>query len=131
MAQKVQHYQNSERIISAGSRDRCMYIILEGSVRITLGEGDTMIKVAELSKGDFFGEISLFNNTPRSATVYATGDVKLASIDSVEDLKSFLVRNPAYAAKMVHILASRLAKTDELLVGKISEINRMKVTRDL
>ena len=131
MSKKIQYYQNTEKIINAGSIDRRMFIILEGRVKITLGEGDSAVEVAELKKGDFFGEISLFNNTPRSATVRAVENVKVACIDSVEALKSFLVKNPAYAAKMVHILASRLAKTNDILVGKMSEIHRFKVTQDI
>jgi CRP-like cAMP-binding protein len=84
-----------------------------------------------LKKGDFFGEISLFNNIPRSATAIATGNVKLAYIDNSDQLREFLVQNPVFAAKMVHTLAKRLAKTDEILVGKISELNRIKITRDI
>ncbi len=128
---KVLHYQNSEKIIEAGQMEKRMYIILEGFVSIYLTDGKNRVEVAHLKKGDFFGEISLFNNTPRSATVVADGDVKLATIDNVEQLKAFLLKNPAFAAKMVHILAKRLAKTDKILLGKISEINRMKILRDV
>lgn len=125
---KLLHYQDGERIIAAGEFEQRMYIILEGHVSIFLGEGKDRIEVAKLKKGDFFGEISLFNNTPRSATVIANGNVKLVFIDNVQQLKAFLVNNPAFAAKMVHILCRRLAKTDEILIGKIDEINRLKVT---
>ena len=126
MAQKVLQYKENERIITAGNLEKRMYIILEGSVEIALTDGTHRIVVATLKKGDFFGEISLFNNTPRSASVNALEDVKLAYVDSIENLRAFLLKNPAFAAKMVHILAQRLAKTDELLIGKISEINRIK-----
>ena len=47
------------------------------------------------------------------------------------DLKVFLIKNPSFAAKMVSILCQRLAKTDEILIGKISELNRIKITRDV
>ncbi len=131
MAQRVLQYSNNERIIKAGSLEQRMYIILEGKVSITLSDGSNTIQVAELGKGDFFGEISLFTNTPRSASVIAVGDVKLAYIDKVEELKAFLMRNPAFAAKMVHILCKRLAETDKLLIGKISELNRITLMRDV
>ncbi|HOW82338.1 MAG TPA: cyclic nucleotide-binding domain-containing protein [Spirochaetota bacterium] len=131
MAKQIVFYQRSEKIIKAGTTEQRMYIILEGEVEISLSDGNSRIVVAKLRKGDFFGEISLFNNTPRSADAIAAGDVKLAYIDSVEELKAFLLKNPVFAAKMVHILAQRLAKTDEILIGKVSELNRLKVLKDV
>jgi len=131
VAKQIVFYQRSEKIIKAGTTEQRMYIILEGEVEISLSDGNNWIVVAKLRKGDFFGEISLFNNTPRSADAIAAGDVKLAYIDSVEELKAFLLKNPVFAAKMVHILAQRLAKTDEILIGKVSELNRLKVLKDV
>jgi len=131
MAKKILQYHGGERIIQSGSREKRMYIILEGSVSISLSDGNNVIKVAEMHKGDFFGEISLFNNTPRSATVTAIDSVSVAYIDSLEELQAFLVRNPVFAAKMGNILAQRLAKTDEILIGKISELNRVGLIRDV
>lgn len=126
--QKVLRYQNSEKIIEAGKRENKMYIILEGFVTIYLTDGKNKIEVARMKKGDFFGEMSLFNNTPRSATAIAEGDVKLCTVDNAMQLKAFLIKNPSFAAKMVHILCKRLAETDEILLGKISELNRLKIT---
>lgn len=131
MAPRVLFYTDGERIIEIGKIERRMYIILEGSVAITLTDGKNMIEVAELRKGDFFGEISLFNNTPRSANATAVGDVRLAYIDNLQQLKAFLLKNPNFAAKMVHILAKRLSQTDEILIGKISEINRLQLTGEV
>ena len=128
---RVLYYKNNETIIKSGQLEKRMYIILEGVVAITLTDGSDHFPVANLKKGDFFGEISLFTNTPRSATVKAVGDVKLAFIDSEEQLKSFLIKNPFFGAKMVTILAQRLAKSDGILMGKVSEVNRLKVTRDI
>ncbi len=129
MSRNVMYFQNGETIIKSGQQEQRMYIILDGEVNIILGEGDDQISVARMSKGDFFGEISLFTSTPRSATVKAIGDIKLAYIDNLSQLKGFLIKNPHFAAKMVHILAQRLAKTDEILIGKVNEINRLKETR--
>ncbi len=131
MAKSIVYFQNGERIIEAGKIETRMYIILEGEVQISLSDKIDKINVALLKKGDFFGEISLFNKIPRSATATAVGNVKLAFIDNVDQLRAFLVKNPVFAAKMVHTLAQRLAKTDEILVGKISELNRIKITRDI
>ncbi len=129
MSKNIMYFQNTENIIRAGQLEQRMFIILEGEVIIILGEGENQIIVARLSKGDFFGEISLFTNTPRSATVRAIGDVKLAYIDNATQLQAFLIKNPRFAAKMVQILSQRLAKTDEILIGKVSELNRLKETQ--
>ncbi len=131
MSKNIMYYQNGENIIKAGQMEQRMYIILEGRVSVFLSNGEETIVVATLVKGDFFGEISLFTDHPRSATVRALGDVKLAYIDNVTQLKSFLLLNPQFAAKMAQILAQRLAKTDEILIGKISEISRLKQTQGI
>lgn len=125
------YFQHAERIIDAGSEEKRMYIILEGAVEITLSDGENKIFVALLKKNDFFGELSLFNNSARTANATAKGDVKLTYIESYEQLKSFLMKNPAFAAKMVQDLTKRLTKTNELLMGKVSEVNRLKLTRQL
>jgi len=130
MASNVVYFQRGERIIEAGKLEKMMYIILEGEVEISLSGGTERIVVAKLKKNDFFGEISLFTDNPRSATVMAVGNVKLVCIDSDTQLKAFLMKNPSFAAKMVQTLGQRLARTDEILVGKISELNRVKMTRD-
>ncbi len=128
MPQNILEFQNGDQIIKAGVLEKRMYIILEGSVAISLSdENDNKVVVANLLKGDFFGEISLFYDQPRTADVIALGYVKLVFIDNKEQLKLFLIKNSGFAAKMVYILAQRLAKTDEILIGKISELNRLKL----
>ncbi len=131
MASRILNYVAGERIIESGKTEQRMYIILDGTVDIVLAEGTNKIVVANLKKGDFFGEISLFNNTPRSANAFAISDVKLAFIDNLNQLKAFLLKNPSFAAKMVHTLAGRLAQTDEILIGKINELNRLKLTGEI
>lgn len=131
MASRLLHYAAGERIIETGKLEQRMFIILEGSVEIVLTDGQESIVVANLNKGDFFGEISLFNNTPRSANVRAVEAVQLAYIDNLQQLKAFLVRNPNFASKMVHVLAKRLAKTDEILIGKVNELKRLKLLGEI
>lgn len=124
---RIFEFHSGERIISAGDKDRRMYIILEGSVQIRLREGQDSVVVAVLNTNDFFGEMSLFSNRPRTADVIAVGDVRVAYIESLMQLKKFLSANTMFAVKMVQVLAERLARTDELLLGRVSEINKLKI----
>ena len=127
MAARVLNFTNSERIIRAGDNDRRMYIILDGMVQITLRDGVDSFVVATMRKGDFFGEMSLFYNRPRTADVIAVGTVRLTYIESMPELRKFLTVNPNFAIKMVEVLSERLTKTDEHLIGVISDINRLKL----
>lgn len=131
MAKRVVYYKKGEIIIKEGQLDRRMYVILEGFVKISLSDRGDKITVATLKKGDFFGEMSLFNETPRSATATALEDVKLAYLNDIKQLTNFLELNPKFAVKMVHILATRLSKTNEILLGEFREVNKFKYLRDI
>ena len=124
--QNILRYSRLETISRAGSSDKGMFIIIEGKVEITLTDGKQEYKVATLHQNDFFGEGSLFNNTLRTANVVAVEDTKVFKIADKEKLDEFLIKNPTFATKMVAVLSKRLAATDELLMGKISELKRLK-----
>ena len=123
---KVLYYQKGEYVIKEGGTDKRMYIIVDGLVKITLSDGREKIDVANLEKGAFFGEMSLFNDAPRSATATAMTNVKLAYIDNTEQLQRFLHLNPGFAAKMAQIMAQRLAKTNEILIKEFKQENKYK-----
>ncbi len=72
----VSSFAAGQRIISAGEPGHCMYIILRGAASVSAGE----IALAELEPGDFFGEVSLVDDGPRSADVTATEPCDLLCI---------------------------------------------------
>jgi CRP/FNR family cyclic AMP-dependent transcriptional regulator len=124
---RVFQFSEGDQIIKAGSIEKVMYIILDGEVRVQLFDGVEIIEVAQMKKGDFFGEISFFSDKPRSANVIAKTDGRCVAIDSLQQLNQFLMQNPKFSAKMVQILAERLSTTNELLIGKISDQRRVEV----
>jgi CRP-like cAMP-binding protein len=73
-------YSAGERIINAGDSGHCMYVILSGSACVTVKRGTGEIELARLSAGDFFGEVALVDDGPRSATVTAIEDCELLCI---------------------------------------------------
>lgn len=66
-----------EKIVREGDSGDEMYIILQGKVSIEVGD----IIVGEMGSGDFFGEMSLIDNAPRSATVTAQETTLLFAIN--------------------------------------------------
>ncbi len=65
-----------QRVIEEGAHDRDFYVILSGKVQVSVG--DKVIK--ELKKGDFFGEIALLKNAPRTATVSVMNEAILLKL---------------------------------------------------
>jgi CRP-like cAMP-binding protein len=76
----IESYRAGERIINAGDIGHCMYVILRGNVRVTVKRGDGEIELASLSAGDFFGEVALVDDGPRSASVTAIDPCELLCI---------------------------------------------------
>lgn len=87
-----------------------MYIIRSGRVRILKRTGQHMRVLAELGPGNFFGEMSLLDNSPRSATVQALTECELAVVDQ-ENLSHTLDKQPSWLTALIRVLASRVRET--------------------
>lgn len=124
MGKRILTYSDGETIISRCENERRMYIILDGEVEVSVNDGIKKIVLATLKKRDFFGECSLFNQTPRSADVISRGKTKLTFVNSIEELETFLEQNPGFSVQMVKTLAARLARTDQLLVNELGGQNQ-------
>ena len=74
-------FENNECIIQQGDSADCMYFVEDGHIRIVLGNGAESKEISVLKKGDYFGEMALVMNQPRSASVYAKGKAKCAKLD--------------------------------------------------
>lgn len=59
------------RIVEAGEPGHCLYVVLEGRARVTIDADGREIELSPLGTGDFFGEVSLVDDGPRSANVIA------------------------------------------------------------
>lgn len=108
-------------VFKEGEMNNAMYVILSGSVEVFFTRKNIVQRLAVMNKGDFFGEMALFRARPRTATAKAILDCQLAVIESKQLLEKFLIKNPDFSAKMVRILADRLANTDELFGSTLEE----------
>jgi CRP/FNR family transcriptional regulator, cyclic AMP receptor protein len=100
-------YMDGSTIVREGANSEQLFVILDGKVRITRG-GRT---VARMSTGDFFGEISLLDGGPRTATVKADGPVRCLVLLRRE-FREILEEMPLVATKTLRSLATRLRKLD-------------------
>ena len=100
----------------------CMYLLLDGDVRVSqIVEGRETI-LAELATGDFFGEFCLLNETPRVADVVAKRDCRLLKITQLA-FASLMAEHPEITTKflfaMLHTLATRLRAMDRKFVDSM------------
>ncbi|MCF7805684.1 MAG: cyclic nucleotide-binding domain-containing protein [Candidatus Marinimicrobia bacterium] len=111
-------YTQNETIFSQGQPGLGMYIVLSGKVNIVRHdeEGNKLI-LASLSQGSFFGDMSLLNDAPRSATAEAA---ELSQIIAFfrPDLFDLLNRKPKTGIKIItgvaNVIATRLRAQNEL-----------------
>jgi CRP-like cAMP-binding protein len=72
--------KDGEVVVKQDEPGDCMYIVVEGEVRVVHHRGSRDIALATLRSGDFFGEIALVDSGPRSADVIAQGNGMLLKI---------------------------------------------------
>lgn len=104
-----------EIVFNQSENSTDLYIVIEGSVRASLlnDEGQELV-IANFSKGDFFGEMSLFDGRPRSATVIASEDSYLGVLKRERFLKA-ITNEPMIAIDLLAALVSRLRTADEMI----------------
>lgn len=100
-------YEDGEIIISQGEQGDCMYVVQEGQVEVFVQRNGREIPLAVRGKGDFVGEMALFEREVRSASVRALGQVRVLTIDK----KNFLHRiheDPSLAFRIVQTMSRRI-----------------------
>ncbi len=121
MKKRIVCYEPDQKIISRGDVERRMYIILEGKVEISINDGIKKVVLSTLGKRDFFGEMSLFIDAPRTADVCTSCETHLTYIDSVAELDEFLKKNHSFSNRMVMVLSERIATTNHLLLKELGD----------
>ena len=122
-------YKAGEPVFYQGDPGLGMYIIREGevSIRIAEREGEDE-ELTVLSDGDFFGELALLDESPRSATAICIKDCSLIGFFRT-DLFELIDHKPELGIKIVlklaEILAVRLRKTDKDLSKFRGQVERL------
>ncbi len=110
------NFSKGEEIFFEGEPGAALYIIKEGKVEIYKNYKEDKILLATLGEGTFFGELALFDESPRSATAVATKDTLLLAF-SKPSLAQFSEKNPASGFKISmrlgEILSQRLRTAND------------------
>ena len=109
-------YQTGEIIVHQGEVGDCMYVIQSGSAEVIRSDKDQEVRLAVLSAGDIFGEMAIFQKEKRSATVRATTDVRVLTIDK----RIFLRRvheDPSFVFTILKKMSQRIRDLNEKMVN--------------
>lgn len=104
-------YQAGQNIVRQGEPGECMYVIQSGQVVVLQQNEGSEVALAVLSKGDFFGEMALFEREVRSATVRALNEARILTVDK----RAFLRRiqeDPSMAFRIVETMSRRVRELD-------------------
>jgi len=112
-------FEEGQAIFQQGDEGSSLFIIEEGAVEIAYGEGKGKVVLATLFNGQYFGELSLFDGSPRSATATALKHSELIRLDRA-DLVDFVNKNPAAALRIISEMGERLRQTNELMSRRVS-----------
>lgn len=116
LARKCQRrrYASEEVIVRRGDASTEMYLIESGRVRIELAAEEGRLRsIAELSRGEFFGEMSLMTGEVRTADVIAAEETVVLVLDR-ETLAPIIEKYPDFTEHVSQVLAERRARLTEL-----------------
>jgi len=116
-------YAVGQVMFNAGDMGDAAYIVIEGSIEISVPTPGGPIVVNKLGRNDIIGEIAIFGDVPRTATATALTPVETLKI-SKELFEKVIRENPDAALELIRVLAARLANTTNQLSRTMSGSNR-------
>jgi CRP-like cAMP-binding protein len=106
-------YPKNSVILFEDDPGDALYVVKDGQVKVVLiGEDGREVILSVLGPGEFFGEMALIDDEPRSAHVIAMDDSTLLVLRR-EDFQGLLAQTPAIALSMLRELTRRLRRVDE------------------
>ncbi|OGP83351.1 MAG: hypothetical protein A2V87_09235 [Deltaproteobacteria bacterium RBG_16_58_17] len=120
-------YNEGEIIVRQGEKGNCMYVIQSGEAEVVqTGHNNKEIQLTVLSKGDVFGELAIFQEEVRSATVRALGKVRVIVVDKRIFLKR-VHEDPSFAFTLMQKMTRRIIELNEMMKER-RRLRREKIT---
>jgi len=116
---REREYPRNSVILFEDDPGDSLYIVSTGQVKVVLiGEDGREVILSVLNDGDFFGEMSLIDDEPRSAHVIAMKDSRLLVLRR-DDFQQQINQHPSIAVKLLRVLVQRLRRADAKIGGLV------------
>jgi len=106
---ELETFPQNTVLFEEGAPGDCMYLILEGQIRVYTHRKGPEKTLKNLGPGDVFGDIALFNHTPRLASVQATTEAKLLKLTETA-LDKFAKKYPGLEVAFLRALTASLSQ---------------------
>jgi CRP/FNR family transcriptional regulator, cyclic AMP receptor protein len=106
--------KEGEMICAAGEHDSSLFIVHSGKLMVFVNKGSQITPVAYLEDGEYLGELSFFDQRPRSAHVVALEETSLIKIPEGELHKQL----PPWLSTIAVSMAEKLRRADDLIQKK-------------
>lgn len=131
MAGSTQTFEAGTVIFKEGDKGALMYILVKGCVELRkkVEGGETVLKLVR-TPNEFFGEMSLIDGRPRSATAIASERSSLIAVDDgVFD--NMVLSNPKFALTIIKTLSARIRSSNVQISELIETIPRERMARGM
>src|SRR4028119_2337544 len=108
----VEHQYPADRaVLMEDAWGNAVYFVVSGWVKVRRLYGDNALTLAILGQGDFFGEMAILDESPRSTDVIALSEVKLLSVSAQRFIQT-LFKDPQLHHRMLQLMVRRLRLTN-------------------
>lgn len=108
----VEHeYPTGRTVLMEDSWGNAVYFIVSGWVKVRRLYGENAVTLAILGRGDFFGEMAILDESPRSTDVVALCAVKLLTVPAQRFIQT-LFKDPQLHHRMLQLMVQRLRQTN-------------------
>ncbi len=115
--------KKGQLVFKAGDKSDGMYLIRKGELCVYLEQDGKEVVLATINEGGMVGEMALFDNQPRSASVRAAKDAEVTLI-STEDFAKLMKQIPKWFVGLMSALSTRLRQTNERLKNLESSVGK-------
>jgi CRP-like cAMP-binding protein len=108
----VEHeYPAGRAVLMEDAWGNAVYFVVSGWVKVRRLYGENVVTLAILGRGDFFGEMAILDESPRSTDVLALSDVKLLSVSAQRFIQT-LFKDPQLHHRMLQLMVRRLRQSN-------------------
>lgn len=130
-AVRLSRFEAQKIIFKEGDRGTTMYIVLRGRVDIFVqDQSQNRIFLKELTRGEYFGELALIDDKPRSAGAIAITQVEVLELTR-EMLENYIHAEPRVAMIILRTMATRLRETNLMLSQRAAVNINEEIERNL